>query len=364
MIALLRKENTNAAAKSGVTPIGLCFGRQQLDMIQLHKSKGQLNLLGYANGAFSESREALLANAKSARSLVKRVFKDGKFKGRRVVASMPSGQVKMMSISFPAANKETEMTTIARLAGDRVNDDLSNYAVEYIPIRQSVREGERLGLVVLSPKESVYRFLDLLASAGLSVDALEIGPVALRRFIAASNRPVDETLLMMNTGLESTYLSLMAGRRLLSNQSVEFGESRLLRKIAESLEVTPEMAEQLIGEKGLDIGQTPHGSPDRQTVSALVNIAKPMFLDLAREIDRAFVFAESENQGKSAKTVCLFGGLVRWPGAAELLSRMLEVPVANMSPDMLPFAKSPDSAIESADMVTVTGLCLRGMGYD
>ncbi|MEM7280579.1 MAG: hypothetical protein AAF438_02945, partial [Pseudomonadota bacterium] len=134
-------------------------------------------------------------------------------KGRRVVASMPSEQVKMMSISFPAASKETEMASIARLAGDRLSDDLANYAVEYIPIRQSAREGERLGLIVLSPKESVYRFLDLLASAGLSVDALEISPVALRRFIAASNRPVDETLLMMNTGPESTYLSLMAGRR-------------------------------------------------------------------------------------------------------------------------------------------------------
>ncbi|MEM7280580.1 MAG: hypothetical protein AAF438_02950 [Pseudomonadota bacterium] len=151
---------------------------------------------------------------------------------------------------------------------------------------------------------------------------------------------------------------------MLSNQSVEFGESKLLEKIAESLEVTPEMAEQLIREKGLDLGQIPHGSSDRQTVSALVNIAKPIFLELAREIDRAFLFAESENQGKSAKTVCLFGGLVRWPGAAALLSRMLEVPVSNMSQDMLPFTKSSNSIVESADMVTVTGLCLRGMGYD
>ena len=363
MSALLRK--AAKASSTGTSPIGLCFGRQRLDMIQLKKSGEGLSLLGYANAQFPGDRDQLLANPKAAKTLIKRVLKDGKFRGRRVVAAMPPDQVKVMSISFPAANKEAELATIARLAGDRLGDDLSKYAVEYIPIRQSAREGERLGLVVLSAKEDVYRFLDLLVSAGLRVDALEIGPVALRRFVTASNRPVDETILMINTGMESTYLSLMAGRRLLSDQSVDFGESKLLAKIADSLEVTPEMASRLIREKGLDVSGSPHGSADRQTISALVNIAKPMFLSLAREIERAFLFAESESHGKSTKSVCLFGGLIRWPGAAELLSRMLDVPVTNMSQDMLPFSQSSGAvAPESADMVLASGLSLRGMGYD
>ncbi|MEM7283685.1 MAG: hypothetical protein AAF438_18875, partial [Pseudomonadota bacterium] len=67
MISQLRKHSTEAAAKTGQTPIGLCFGRQQLDMIQLKKAAGQLSLLGYANGKFPGTRDLLLANTKVAR---------------------------------------------------------------------------------------------------------------------------------------------------------------------------------------------------------------------------------------------------------------------------------------------------------
>ena len=105
---------------------------------------------------------------------------------------------------------------------------------------------------------------------------------------------------------------------------------------------------------------------DAETNAILVEIIKPEFLKLVREIERAFLFAESESQGDGQRRIFIVGGMALWPGAAALLSSLAKMPVEVLGCDHMPFANNAASVEkltdpQAAEMSTAVGLALRGM---
>jgi Tfp pilus assembly PilM family ATPase len=108
---------------------------------------------------------------------------------------------------------------------------------------------------------------------------------------------------------------------------------------------------------------------DAETIAILVEIIKPEFLKLVREIERAFLFAESESQGDGQRKIFIVGGMALWPGATALLSSLAKMPVEILGCDHMPFAKNAASVEtltdrQAAEMSTAVGLALRGMSAD
>ena len=80
-------------------------------------------------------------------------------------------------------------------------------------------------------------------------------------------------------------------------------------------------------------------------------------------------YAASESQGSPVEQVYTFGGIARWPGASELLSRMAGTAVADTIPLAAVF--DPSDAEQSGqyagigpELAVATGLALRGMAAD
>ena len=105
---------------------------------------------------------------------------------------------------------------------------------------------------------------------------------------------------------------------------------------------------------------------DAETVAILVEIIKPEFLKLVREMQRAFLFAESESQGDRQNRIFIVGGIAQWPGAAALLGSLAKMPVEILGCDHMPFATNGASVEtltdrQAAEISTAVGLALRGM---
>ncbi len=353
-------------------PIGVYFTEQHLHLVQLQRqAEDGIVLRSHESLRYPGSRKELLASSAATSKLIRRALRDGDFVGRKVVSAMPPEQVRVMSVSYPAKATDSAANSIARLMADRVEGALTDYVVDYVPTRTASRDGDRLALVAVSRLEHANNYLDSLESAGLHVDYLEIGSLAVQRLIEC--RPATneyENIIIVNDGQATSHLTTISGNRLLADQEVRFGVERILNAIAEPLDLSINVARDLVLTNGLDPARRSSdsidGNFDADVAQTLVQIVRPEFMRLVREIDRAFLFADSECQGEGEKKIMIVGEIAQWPGVAALLRSLTNLRVEKLGLDHMPFARDPEiignlSDRQAADMSTAVGLALRGM---
>ena len=358
-----------------IGPIGVYITQNHLHLVQLETlADGTIGVCARESLTYPGDREELIAAPAAIRKLVRRAMRSGNFHGRRVVSAMPPEQVRVMSVSYPANAATNEAGSIVQLMADRLDGAVSDYVIDYVPIRMGARDGNRLALVAISRVEHVNNYLDCLASAGLHIDFLEIGPLAIKRLVQfgpASNQI--DNVLVINIGDTTSHLTTISDRRLLADQELQFGEKQVLNAIAKPLDLTINVAKELMLKNGLDAARNSSGEVDdeidKETIAILVEIIKPEFLKLVREIERAFLFAESESQGEGQRRIFIVGGMALWPGATALLSSLAKMPVEILGCDHMPFAQDAASVEtltdrQAAEMSTAVGLALRGMSAD
>jgi type IV pilus assembly protein PilM len=353
-------------------PIGVYFTEQHLHLVQLQRQaeKGYV-LRSHQSLKFPGSRQELLGSAAATGKLLRRAMRDGDFIGRNVVSAMPPDQVRVMSLSYPAKSADSAASSIARLMADRVDGALSDYVVDYLPTRMASRDGDRLALVAVSRLEYANRYLNSLESAGLHVDYLEIGSLAIQRLIESrSAASKNENVIIVNDGQATSHLTTISGNRLLADQEIQFGVEPILQSIADALDLSIDVARDLVLANGLDPTykgpDSVDGSINGEVARTLVEIVRPEFMRLVREIDRAFLFADSESQGEGEKKIMIVGEIAQWDGVDTLLASLSKLSVEKLGFNHMPFAKDPEveasiSDRQAADMSTAVGLALRGM---
>ncbi len=353
-------------------PIAVHFTQEHLHLVQLETlGDGGFGLQSRESLSYPGTRAELMASPAAVCNLVRRAMRAGKFRGRNIVSAMPPEQVRVMSVSYPANAAGSEAGSIAKLMVDRLDGALSDYVIDYVPIRKSSRDGDRLALVAVSRLEHVNTYLDSLASAGLHVDLLEIGSLAIKRLIdsgPASDQ--QDNIIVIDVGDTTSHLITISGRRLLADLEMQFGEALILSAITKSLDLATSVAKDLVLTHGLDPTQKSSevvdSNFDTDVAATIVEIVIPEFLKLVGEINRAFLFADSESHGDGRKRIYIVGGMARWPGAATLLSSLAKMPVESLGRDHMPFAKDSASIAivsdqQAAEMSTAVGLALRGM---
>ena len=151
----------------------------------------------------------------------------------------------------------------------------------------------------------------------------------------------------------------------LVDQTVEFGEHTLLDQIAVALDSPHDVVREIVFRHGLhpqrETSLVPEGIDDTTSSNMILTIARPQFSNLVAEIRRAVLFASSETRGGSIGHAYLMGAVAHWPGAAELLSRLAEIPVDLPAP--LPLAETlrEERGTEPRpELVIPAGLALRG----
>jgi Tfp pilus assembly PilM family ATPase len=233
--------------------IGLDIGSNQIHMCQIRPLEhGLYSILAKASIDYSGGRKALLAEPKKLKRLLAPVLKQMKFKGKRVAALMPWEDVKIILLTYKASVADVDAEVIKMLAR-RIDGPIDEYVVDYVPVRANQGDEEHMVVATLARRESVDRLLHALISCGLEVDSLDIAPTALRRIVSALyTGKAAGNVLMINTYRDESYLTVISGRRLLFNQSVPFGESMLLDRIARELDVSIESAQALITDHGFE----------------------------------------------------------------------------------------------------------------
>jgi len=367
--ALFRRQ----ASQSMLGPIGIDFGLESIHLVQLAKAAGQSPVV-HATGslAYDSPRREILGKPHQFRSLLKRALAADKFSGRKAVIAVPSGMFRTMSINYQSSGEQgQDAAAVLRVMKDRLDGELSDYVIDYLPVKSRSKNDERLALVAVSEHEAIVKFLKLAGKAGLDVEALEIGPVAIGRLVGMlSSERGSGNVLVINSGRRASYLTVISGADLLFDQEVSFGENSLIQQTAATLDMPEQMARDLILRSG--VGTAAYGESvaaaidDAGLVNTISEILKPRFMKLVEEIKRVCLYAASETRGGAVTQVYLLGSIARWPGSDGLLSSLTGVDVVKISDPLAPFRSSDIDENSSKvtvvpDIVVAAGAALRGM---
>jgi len=372
MIALLpeRLGVRGPTVRAEVGPIGMVLAREALHMVQVARRNGGLHLRARASLAYPEGNDSLTTSPKVLRRLVQSAARQGGFRGRRVVTTLPPEDVKLLFLNYTVNAGESEEAALVRLLADRVEGSLADYVVDYLPVREADHgAGARSSLVVLARRAVVIDYLTAFRQAGYQVAALEIGPAAVRRLVVAMRADDDySNVLVINFGCTKSYLTVLSGRRLLFDREIAFGEDKLLLRLGNALDMSSRSAEKLVRTHGLVPGAGPHGSAgggaELDISRTLVEILKPSFLECVDAIQQVLLYTSSETRGKAVQQIYLLGSIAHWAGADRMLNALIEVPVAVLDP-LAAFASPATAVTEDVEvgpmMAVATGLALRGM---
>ena len=320
-----------------VGPIGVEFALEELHLVQIRYTASGQRVHACRSIAYpaseSDPRDALLQDHRRCTTFVRNAIRKGGFNGREVVAALPPNLCRVMPLSYQVRQGADDAAAISALLLERLGDEIGEVVVDYMPVQtlaSSQAGGERLALVAVSREDSVVRFLETLRGSGLQVSRLEIGPIAIRRLVAAIQRNLPpQNTLVLNCGRRRSYLTVMADERLLADDEVDFGEQRICADVAERLDLEPALAARLLANTPLD-GSATDDPGQRESAGVLLEIIRPHMENLAREVKRGLMYANSESRGSRRSRMYLLGGMARWPGFAVALERLLELPVSLM----------------------------------
>lgn len=359
----------DASLKRIVGPIGIDLTVERMHLVQFLRQSGDtLQIKARSSIAYPVSRDDAFETLRTLTPLLKVALRNAPFSGRRAVVALPGGAFRTMSVAYQVSPGQSETKILTTLMQDRLDGDLSDYVIDFVPVRTNNRSSERLALVAASPRVALTQFLEEFRRAGLEVETLEIGPLAIRRLInALPEMTRDDNVVVVNTGRTTSFVTVLAGRRLLSDQDFRFGEDALLARLSSSLDMTEESARNLVMRTGL----APFNRCDQVSVAlnesgvfnTLLEIIKPELMRLITEIERAVLFTASETHGGKVSRIYLVGALSRWRGVGRALSHLLELNVENLSAPLRSFAGGDDDG-GSPDMAVAAGLALRGMADD
>lgn len=315
-------------------PIGVDFAQEALYMVQYEHTETGPRISAAATLPYAGTREELVVDKKAVRKLVKKALASAPFKGRRVHTSLPASEVRIVPLSLPMSAAQSEQAAVIKALREKLRSDLSNEIVDYLQVRSNtVAASEFNVLAAVATRDAVLKHLRMIEHGGMEPVSLDVGPAALARLLG-NMQPEDheKSLLLINFGMERSYITVVWGQRLMLDREVQFGQSPLLSKLADALGVDGRIAESLLQNPAANADFTHANLAGGASDTILDEILYPQFSILAEEVSRTLVYIASKTRGSSTRSIYLNGSLASYPYIQKKMHQLFDVPVSLLDP--------------------------------
>ncbi|MFK7794514.1 MAG: pilus assembly protein PilM [Gammaproteobacteria bacterium] len=354
-----------------VGAIGLDFAIEKINLVQLGElTNGELALKSVSTHLYENSREAMLDSPKLLRRSIREAFKKSNFSGKKVISSIPPDEVRVISVDYQHSSNDVNNHSLIQAIKQRIDDDLDSYVIDYMSVRANENDSDQLAIVALVKNDVVTKYLEAMRYAGLTIDALEIRPAAINRYVYSILEDKSyQNILSINFGDNKSYLTITSGRRLLFDQQVDFGVTQLLDEISNALDISNDSANQMVEKYGVGEAEAETHIKlvyDEDYAKTLLGICKPRLEKLLEEVNRALLFSASENQGQLISKIYLFGSMTHWKGLTGYLKEKLNLDVETIKQPLDKITNPHGSDVGNKDIYTpelsiAIGHALRGL---
>jgi len=357
--------NRGAVAPS---PIGVDFAAQRLNMVQTAPSPDGPVLRAALSLPYPLERAQLLDDPRLLKQFVRDALQAAPFTGRRVVSVLAPSEIRILPLTVHVPSGQSEPQAVAKAVREQLGAAATASVVDYYQVRSVEAAGpEKQVLAAVAASTNVLAYLDTLRGAGLEPVALDIGPAAIARLLAAMQEDFDQSVLLINFGASKSYLTVIWGRRLMLDREIDFGEMQLVDRLSRALGLSTEVALALLREHGIG---TPAGAPHQAGAAPDIGrtvreILYQEFAALAEELVRTQVYVASRTRGSAISRVYLNGSVARYRHIQERVEELVHLPVELLDP-LKAFqgaALSKPVGSDTHGIALATGLALRGEAH-
>jgi type IV pilus assembly protein PilM len=353
-------------ARKRALPIGVDFAAERLNMLQVEPGVQGPLVRAAVSLPYPVERAHLLADRLLLRGFVREALAGAPFAGRRVVAALAPAEVRILPLTVHVPGGQSEQQAVARAVRDQLGAAAAESVVDYYQVRSAEASGpEKHVLAAVAPVAQVTAYLDALHGAQLEPVALDIGPAAIARLLAAmQHENYEQSVLLINFGASKSFLTVIWGRRLMLDREIDFGETQLVDKLARALGLDAEVALALLREHGTGAAGrgASTGGGQRDIGRTIREILYPEFAALAEELVRTQVYVASRTRGGIVSRVYLNGSVARYAQIPARIEELVHLPVEVLDP-FKAFGAAPEVASRAQMMhgiALAAGLALRG----
>ncbi|MCP4257744.1 MAG: pilus assembly protein PilM [Planctomycetes bacterium] len=218
-------------SKSQAYAIGIDVGDDNLKLVQLGENGNGISLIAGKNENLPEGVKAGSSQwQRWAIDTIRQLTSNGDFRGKEVVAAMPSREVFIDNIKIPKADaNDVEDAIFSKIKHKLPFEPIKeNTMIKYIPMEQDN------ALVIAVERKIIDRHLAIYERAGLSIKSIGIWPTALANCYLKffGRRKSDSDLIVLLVCIEENYTNVVICRNknLLFARSLSIGLSQLDKK--------------------------------------------------------------------------------------------------------------------------------------
>jgi len=337
------------------------LGNSCLKALRLSTENGVVEVIGFDNiehgkiltglGVTEAERDELIALS------LRRFVKQNDLGGDDIVISVPSQNSFARFVSLPPVEAKRIPEIVRFEAAQQIPFDIDEVQWDWQLMTETESPENRVGIFAIK-NEVVSLALEHFGVENITVSYVQMAPMALYNFVLYDRADLvgseNQAVVAIDIGAENTDL-VVCTKSAVWQRCILMGGNAFTRAIADAFKLSFERAEKLKR-------TAPMSKYARQTFQAM----RPVFTDLASEIQRSLGFYTSSNPDTKLLKVIAFGGGTKMRGLLKYLRQTLQMPVER--PDS--FKKLViGSGVSTAkfhenvsDFGIVYGLALQGLG--
>jgi len=348
------------ASQTGVV-WAIDIGNNSLKALRLSNERGIMEVTGFANIRHSKILNGEGVSAAERNELIalslRQFLSENNLGKDEVIISVPSQNSFARFVTLPPVEKKRIPEIVKFEAAQQIPFDINDVQWDWQLMSDPDSAEKQVGLFAIK-NEIVTAILEHFSRESIMVSYVQMVPMALYNYILYDRpdlmRSNTEATVLIDIGAENTDL-VVCSKSGVWQRSIPMGGNAFTRSISEAFKLNFEKAEKLKR-------TAPMSKYARQIFQAM----RPVFSDLAAEIQRSLGFYTSSNSNIKLERVLAFGGGAKMRGLLKYLSQTLQIPMERPETFKNINLASEVSAAEFHENVSdfgiVYGLGLQGLG--
>ncbi len=281
---------------------------------------------------------------------------DHDLSGSAIVVGVPGQSSFARFAKLPPVDKKRIPDMVRYEAQQQIPFDINDVEWDWQVLTEN-EDAQELEIGIFAIKSDIIkRGLLPYSKSDIMINTVQIGPMALFNFLSFDKSEVldsREAVILLDIGAENTDL-IISNKGRVWQRSIKIGGNHFTAAVQKSFKLGFQKAE--------SIKRTANTSKyARQIFQAM----RPVFSDLAAEIQRSLGFYTSNNRDTQFGEAYAMGNAIKLPGLLKFLQQSLSLPIKRM--DSFELAK-PEESVSVAEftghipcMATAYGLALQGL---
>ncbi len=277
-----------------------------------------------------------------------------KIGSEKVVLSLPGHSTFNRMIKLPPVDESKLAEVVKYEAQSQIPFPIDEVIWDYQFVNRQYGPGEEKEVILFAIKRDVVeQFLQNVVAAGLNVDAIQFGPVALCNFLRV-DQDLPGTCIAVDLGAENSDLIVLDGPKFWIRNLPVTGND-ITKAVQQAFNVPFAEAEK--------IKQRAAQSPNAQKI---FNAIQPKLRDLIGEIQRSVGYYKSISKSARFDQIVLLGNATRTINFQKFVSQMLQMQAVRITKlNRISVGGALDAAQMSEDLTTAgtaIGLAMQGLG--